>query len=157
MDLKQIKELMNLMGKTGTKRLSIKQGEFEIELEREGKGRPTFELEYMGDNPMKSELEQHRVNASPSKSHIEESEIKEELDSTFATSPMVGTFYRSPSPDDSSFVEVGDNIQEGDVICIIEAMKVMNEVKADTSGTVKQILIENGHPVEFGTKLFEIS
>ncbi len=148
---------MNLMGKTGTKRLSIKQGEFEIELEREGKVKPTFEVEYMGDNPMKSELEMHRAHASPSKGHAEEPEPEEDFAAAFATSPMVGTFYRSPSPDDAPFVEVGDKVTEGDVICIIEAMKVMNEVKADISGTVKKILVESGHPVEFGTKLFEIS
>jgi acetyl-CoA carboxylase biotin carboxyl carrier protein len=156
-DLKQIKELMNLMGRTGTSRLAIKQGEFEIELERQGKGRPATEVEYLGDNPMKSELEQHRVHASPSKGNLEEAGPGEDLSVTFATSPMVGTFYRAPSPDDAPFVEVGDKVAEGDVICIIEAMKVMNEVKSDATGTVKKILVENGHPVEFGTKLFEIS
>lgn len=157
MDLKQIKELMNLMGKTATKRLSIKQGEFEIELEREGKGRPSFEVEYMGDNPMKSELEQHRAHASPSKAGAEDRDVQEDLETAFVTSPMVGTFYRSASPEDSPFVQVGDKVKEGDVLCIIEAMKVMNEVKSDVAGTVKQILADNGHPVEFGTKLFEIS
>jgi acetyl-CoA carboxylase biotin carboxyl carrier protein len=68
--------------------------------------------------------------------------------------PMVGTFYRSPSPDAKPFVEVGQAIKEGDTICIIEAMKLMNEIEADASGTVKAILVENGQPVEYGQPLF---
>ena len=68
--------------------------------------------------------------------------------------PMVGTFYRSPSPDAKPFVEVGQAIKEGDTICIIEAMKLMNEIEADASGVVKAILVENGQPVEYGQPLF---
>jgi len=68
--------------------------------------------------------------------------------------PMVGTFYRSPSPDAKAFVEVGQAVKEGDTICIIEAMKLMNEIEADASGTVKAILVENGQPVEYGQPLF---
>jgi len=68
--------------------------------------------------------------------------------------PMVGTFYRSPSPDAKVFVEVGQAVKEGDTICIIEAMKLMNEIEADASGTVKAILVENGQPVEYGQPLF---
>jgi len=68
--------------------------------------------------------------------------------------PMVGTFYRSPSPDAKPFVEVGQAIKEGDTICIIEAMKLMNEIEADASGSVKAILVENGQPVEYGQPLF---
>ncbi|MEM6911507.1 MAG: acetyl-CoA carboxylase biotin carboxyl carrier protein [Verrucomicrobiota bacterium] len=72
-------------------------------------------------------------------------------------SPMVGTFYRSPSPDAKSFVKVGDSISEGQVICIIEAMKVMNEIKAETSGTITDILVEDATPVQYGQPLFRIS
>jgi acetyl-CoA carboxylase biotin carboxyl carrier protein len=68
--------------------------------------------------------------------------------------PMVGTFYRSPSPDAKAFVEVGQAVKEGDTICIIEAMKLMNEIEADASGSVKAILVENGQPVEYGQPLF---
>ena len=70
------------------------------------------------------------------------------------TSPMVGTFYSSPSPDAKSFVEVGDTIKVGDVVCIIEAMKTMNKIKSEKNGKVKSIPVENGNPVEFGQKLF---
>ncbi|MEM7264308.1 MAG: acetyl-CoA carboxylase biotin carboxyl carrier protein, partial [Planctomycetota bacterium] len=72
------------------------------------------------------------------------------------TSPMVGTFYRSPNPDADAFVDIGDRVEEGQVICIIEAMKVMNEVKAEVSGTLEAILVENGESVEFGQPLFRI-
>ena len=72
-------------------------------------------------------------------------------------SPIVGTFYRSPSPEASSFVEVGDKIEVGQVLCIVEAMKLMNEIEADKAGVISAILVENGEPVEFGQALFEIS
>jgi acetyl-CoA carboxylase biotin carboxyl carrier protein len=72
-------------------------------------------------------------------------------------SPMVGTFYRSASPGAKPFVEVGDPVQQGDVLCIVEAMKLMNEIEADASGTIKAVIAENGQPVEFGQPLFIIA
>jgi acetyl-CoA carboxylase biotin carboxyl carrier protein len=74
----------------------------------------------------------------------------------FVTSPFVGTFYRSPSPDAPHFVEVGSSIREGQALCIVEAMKLMNEIEADCAGTIVEILAENGKPVEFGQKLFKV-
>ena len=74
----------------------------------------------------------------------------------YVTSPFVGTFYRSPSPDNDPFVEVGDEIVVGQVLCIVEAMKLMNEIEAETAGTVIEVLVENGKPVEYGDKLFRI-
>ena len=71
-------------------------------------------------------------------------------------SPMVGTFYRSPSPDTKPFVEVGGTVKQGETVCVIEAMKLMNEIEADFSGTIKAILVENGQPVEYGQALFVI-
>jgi acetyl-CoA carboxylase biotin carboxyl carrier protein len=79
-----------------------------------------------------------------------------DVDVDFVTSPFVGTFYRSPSPDAPSFVEVGSPIREGQTLCIIEAMKLMNEIEADSAGTIVEILAENGKPVEFGQKLFKV-
>lgn len=79
-----------------------------------------------------------------------------EVAGTYVTSPMVGTYYASPSPEDAHFVKVGDKVEKHTVVCIIEAMKVMNEVKSGHAGTVAEILVENGQPVEFGTKLFRI-
>ena len=80
----------------------------------------------------------------------------EAVEGKFITSPMVGTFYRTPSPEDPPFVKVGDKVDENTVVCIVEAMKVMNEVKAGVSGVVAEICLDNGHPVEFGSKLFRI-
>ena len=74
----------------------------------------------------------------------------------FVTSPFVGTFYRSPSPDAPPFVEVGSVIREGQALCIVEAMKLMNEIEADCAGTITEILVENGKPVEFGQKLYKV-
>jgi acetyl-CoA carboxylase biotin carboxyl carrier protein len=84
----------------------------------------------------------------------EQIEAKKEYE---LTSPMVGTYYAAPSPDDAPFVKVGDKVDEGAVVCIIEAMKVMNEVKAGKSGIVKEIFLDSADPVEFGTKLLTIS
>jgi acetyl-CoA carboxylase biotin carboxyl carrier protein len=80
----------------------------------------------------------------------------DEADVTYVTSPFVGTFYRSPSPDAPPFVNAGNQIREGQALCIVEAMKLMNEIEADCSGTVLDILVENGKPVEFGQKLFKV-
>ncbi len=98
-------------------------------------------------------------SSSTSSTHSEEAPAakkKSKAAGKFITSPMVGTFYASASPDDPVFVKVGDKVDENTVVCIIEAMKVMNEVKAGVSGTVAEILVDNAHPVEFGTKLFRI-
>lgn len=164
MELKQIKELMAAMGRTGTKRLSLKKEDFELQLEREENGfRGAETLELPEEPPAPGEVTQKRTNAAlaraketgatlSSPTHAE----KEDTTSLFVTSPMVGTFYSAPSPEDPAFVKVGDKVEKGHVVCIIEAMKVMNEIKAGVTGTVAEVLIESGHPVEFGTKLFRV-
>lgn len=164
MELKQIKELMAAMGRTGTKRLSLKKEDFELQLEREENGfRGAESIELSDDPPATGEVTQKRTNAAlarakeigttlSSASHSE----KEDTTSLFVTSPMVGTFYSAPSPEDPAFVKLGDKVEKGNVVCIIEAMKVMNEIKAGVTGTIAEVLIESGHPVEFGTKLFRV-
>jgi acetyl-CoA carboxylase biotin carboxyl carrier protein len=82
--------------------------------------------------------------------------VAEKIDGHAVNSPMVGTFYRSPSPDAKSFVDVGSKVTKGDTLCIIEAMKLLNEIEADATGTIKKILVENGQPVEYGETLFII-
>jgi acetyl-CoA carboxylase biotin carboxyl carrier protein len=157
---------MAAMGRTGTKKLNLKKDGFELSLEREENG--TYKgdaLDMLEDYPLKQEIA-NRTNLALSKGKELSSSFvaaeapapeKEDASSIYVTSPMVGTFYASPSPDDPAFVKVGDKIEKGYVVCIIEAMKVMNEVKSSASGTVVEILVENGHPVEFGTKLFRIT
>ena len=166
MELKQIKELMASMGRTGTKRLSIKKEGFEIQLEREdGVFRAGDSLDLLEDLPNHSDAVR-RANIALSRAKESEASLsgaksqgedKSAEPGIYVTSPMVGTYYSSPSPEDPSFVRVGDKIEKNSVVCIIEAMKVMNEVKAGVSGTVAEVLIESGHPVEFGTKLFRIT
>lgn len=173
MELKHIKELMAVMQRTGTKRLVIKREDVEIELEREDKNSKIIEptLDYTDDNPLRQEIALHRANmllsragefsstpSSPIKTFEASSkgEVNTPAPGSFVTSPMVGTYYSTPSPEDPFFVKVGDRVEKETVVCIIEAMKVMNEVKAGVSGIVAEILVENGHPVEFGTKLLRI-
>jgi acetyl-CoA carboxylase biotin carboxyl carrier protein len=169
LELKHIKELMAAMGRTGTKRLIFKKDDVELHLEREENGnyRSTdHSLDLSNEGLSPNELAMRRANIALSRAKEMSSPLsvgaplpseKEEVASVYVTSPMVGTFYCSPSPEDASFVKIGDKIDKNTVVCIIEAMKVMNEVKAGVTGTVSEILIETGHPVEFGTKLLRIT
>ncbi|ADI38234.1 acetyl-CoA carboxylase biotin carboxyl carrier protein [Waddlia chondrophila] len=160
MELKQIKDLMAAMGRTRLKRLKIKNDNFELELEREEKVVKQV-VEHMPEAYARAETEIPRVKAPdiPASLHPpvdHDSAVREEK-GTFITSPMVGTFYSASGPDEPFFVKVGDRVTEESVVCIVEAMKVMNEVKAGVSGVISEVLVENGHPVEFGTKLFKVS
>ena len=152
MDMKRIKELMAAMEKGGIKKLAIKDtGGFEIQLER-------YDAT-VGSHGVREVDVIHRTaphpQSTPLKTH--EKPAQEKHSGKYVTSPMVGTFYTAASPDDPPFVKVGDRVEENTVVCIIEAMKVMNEVKAGVSGTVAEILIDNAHPVEFGSKLVRIT
>ena len=167
LELKHIKELMAAMGRTGTKKLHIKNKDgFELELEREGNGDyrgNESSIDFIEDNPLKNEAVFRKASetlarANDAKTTLTGSpSVKEEAPGTYITSPMVGTFYASPSPEDATFVKVGDKVEKGTVVCIIEAMKVMNEVKANVSGIISEMLVESSHPVEFGTKLFRVT
>jgi acetyl-CoA carboxylase biotin carboxyl carrier protein len=163
MELKQIKELMTAMERAGMKRISIKEKTgFELELERQDEVCPHQAASYHATpiaHPHK-ESEYPRMHSTPHHPSAREgkgdAKKEEKVDGKHVSSPMVGTFYSSPSPDDPAFVKVGDRVDEHTVVCIIEAMKVMNEVKAGMSGTVAEVLADNAQPVEFGTKLFRI-
>lgn len=165
MENKQIKDLMIVMERTGTKRLSIKNKDFELQLERDDSKQTkdhSSNLEDVEDSPLKHEMALHRATAVLSRGNVE---VPQPLSGgapvqeigKFVTSPMVGTFYTAASTDADSYVKVGDQVTKETVVCIIEAMKVMNEIKAGVSGTVAEVLVENSHPVEFGTKLFRIT
>lgn len=168
MEIKQIKELMAVMQRTGTKRLVIKREGIELELEREEKSSRVIEpsVDLMDENPMKQEIAMHRANLMLSRGGEMSSGLHStpaakgaevEAQGIFVTSPMVGTFYSCPSPEDPPFVKVGDRIEKDTVVGIVEAMKVMNEIKAGVAGIVAEVLVTNGQPVEFGTKLYRIS
>lgn len=164
MEIKHIKELMAVMGRTGTQRLMIKKDGFELMLERQENGRVIDQYIDTGDDlALRQDLPSSTMALPKGKENhviVNSAQLAREAaadaSNVYVTSPMVGTFYSSPSPDDPSFIKPGDKVEKNTVVCIVEAMKVMNEVKAGVSGTVAEVLIESGHPVEFGTKLFKI-
>jgi acetyl-CoA carboxylase biotin carboxyl carrier protein len=163
MEPKQINQLMLAMGRCGIKKLVLKKETFELHLEREERGMvrsfdPSLDLE---ENPMRQDFEMHRqtgvVAPHPEvKKQAGPAAEREDAMSVYITSPMVGTVYHSPSPNDPAFIKVGDRVEKNTVVCIVEAMKVMNEVKAGVAGTVAEIMVDNGQPVEFGTKIVRI-
>jgi len=165
-DLKQIKELMTAMERAGIKKLTIKQkGGDEVHLERQDDHpshaqHPTaFYPPVYSHPPVMREAEGPLSSLVQKAGHDDPShgkEKKHEKEGKFVSAPLVGTYYAAASPDNPNFVKVGDRVEENTIVCIIEAMKVMNEVKAGMSGTIAEILVENAHPVEFGTKLFRI-
>lgn len=167
MEIKQIKELMAAMGRSGIKKLSLKKEGIELQLEAEEQFVARFEediSENTGEPFYRRGLEKRTDRAltrgqelSASFAHPQNVEpVESSKHQHFVTSPMVGTFYSGSAPDEPPFVKVGDKVNHNTVVCIIEAMKVMNEVKASIEGVVVEILVENGHPVEFGSKLFRI-
>ncbi|MBA2728187.1 MAG: acetyl-CoA carboxylase biotin carboxyl carrier protein [Parachlamydiaceae bacterium] len=165
MELKHVKDLMAAMARSGTKKLTLKKEGFELELER---GESDLvrsndsSLDFVEEPFYRSEIAQ-RVTTPLSKGRELSSGLasnnseKEDQPANYIHSPMVGTFYLSQTPGDPTFVNVGSKVEKNTVVCIIEAMKVMNEVKAGVTGTILEILVDDGHPVEFGTKLFRIS
>lgn len=161
MDLKQIKELMAAMEKAGVKKLTIKEKTgFELHLEKEDAFPPApvhhAPMFIPHASPRAHDFHSHAIPHSAPEEDKSKEKVLEPIKGKYVTSPMVGTFYSAPSPEDAPFVKVGDRVEEGTVVCIVEAMKVMNEVKAGMSGTVAEVCLDSGHPVEFATKLFRI-
>jgi len=160
-DLKQIKELMAAMEKTQTQRLRVKEGTYELLLERQD-GRIQHSEDYykpeMRDDRFFQRQDSQLFKTESNKPAEGGVSVKEEKakKGNVIKSPMVGTVYMAPSPDDAPFVKFGDSVEADTVICIIEAMKVMNEIKAGVKGRIAEVLVDNGQPVEFGTALFSI-
>jgi len=160
MELKQIKELMAAMEKAGIKRLRMKDKEGEVELEMKDDTPVHHHPVTISSYPHPDVPHKFPAHATPPyRGHQPEEPPKIEekkVEGKFIAAPLVGTMYHATSPDDAPFVKVGDRVDENTIVCIIEAMKVMNEVKAGMSGTIAEVLIDNAHPVEFGTKLYRI-
>jgi acetyl-CoA carboxylase biotin carboxyl carrier protein len=148
MDLKDIKAIIDLMKKNSIQEFELERQEFKIRLKRGG-----VNMVSTGDEPVYMPAPAMIAaptsggSSAPSAAANNDQEIK---------SPMIGTLYRAPSPEAGSYVEVGTEVGPESVVCIIEAMKVMNEIKAETRGIITQILVENAKPVEFGQPLFKI-
>ena len=143
MEMEEIKEIMSLLEESSLNKIKVKKGDFELLLEKN----PSTKFSSL---PLQS-----TTAVSSEKMQCADALVEDEKCS-FIKSPMVGTFYASPAPDNPAFVKPGDRVSEDTVVCIIEAMKVMNEVKAGMNGVVKEILQQSSGPVEFGTKLFKI-
>jgi acetyl-CoA carboxylase biotin carboxyl carrier protein len=146
MDLRKLKKLIDLVQESGIAELEITEGEEKVKIVKGG-------VVSVSAAPVMSMPAAAPTGAAPSAAPARESP-EAGPEGHVVKAPMVGTFYRSPSPDAKVFVEVGQAVKEGDTICIIEAMKLMNEIEADASGVVKAILVENGQPVEYGQPLF---
>ncbi len=144
MNIKKIQELVEIMSKNDLAEVLFEQEGTKVHLKKNG-------AQIVGQ-PMMQPVQMQQAQAAPGAAQAEAGEAK--IDGQEVKSPMVGTFYASPSPDSDPFVKVGDIVNEGDVLCVVEAMKLMNEVKSEVSGKVVSILAENAEPIEFGQTLF---
>ncbi len=167
MDLKLVENLLNLIADSDVDEVSIEEGEFKIKVKKQAEQDhqeaayaaipPQYQIPAQPQpqqQPATPPVQQQDSN-QPSASSTEEETAEEEQFETI-TSPIVGTFYRSPSPDSDPFIEVGDEVKEGQTVCIVEAMKIMNEIESEKSGVIKEVLVEDAQPVEFEQPLFKI-
>ena len=152
MDLRKLKTLIDLVSESNISELEITEADGKVRIVKSEPAAPAPQINYMQAQPMAAAPV---PGAAAAAAPVAEPAVPVETGHP-VKSPMVGTFYRSANPGAKPFAEVGDAIKEGQPICIIEAMKIMNEIEADKSGTVKRILCENGQAVEFGQPLFII-
>ncbi len=149
MDLRKLKTLIELVENSGIAELELTEGEEHVRISRSSSiAAPMQQYYAAAPQAAPAPAAAPAVAAAPAAPAVPEGHV--------VKSPMVGSFYRSPSPGAKSFVDVGQNVNEGDTICIIEAMKLLNEIEADKTGVIKAILVENGQAVEFGQPLFII-
>lgn len=155
MDIRKIKKLIELVEESGISELEISEGEESVCISRTtaNAGFPVMQQAYAA--PM---MQQPALSnaVAPAATPAMEAPAAAEISGHIVRSPMVGTFYRTPSPDAKAFIEVGQKVNVGDTLCIVEAMKMMNQIEADKAGTVKAILVESGQPVEFDEPLVVI-
>lgn len=149
MDLRKLKTLIDLVSESNVSELEITEAEGKVRIVKASGVPMMMHQPAMNMMPMPSQ-------APPARSAATEAPVVAEPAGHAVKSPMVGTFYRSSSPGSNAFVEIGTVVKEGDTVCIIEAMKILNEIEADKSGTVTKILSENGQAVEYGQPLFMI-
>jgi acetyl-CoA carboxylase biotin carboxyl carrier protein len=150
MDLRKLKKLIDLVEESGIAELEVTEGEEKVKIVKGGRAQETVYVQ--------APTMQHAaaVPAAPAPTAPAAPQAAPAPEGHVVKSPMVGTFYRSASPGSKSFAEVGDTVKAGQTVCIIEAMKLMNEIETDKDGVITAILIENGQPVEYGEPLFVI-
>jgi len=147
MDIRKVKKLIDLLEESGINEIEIHEGEESVRITRHAPGAQTA---YLAPPMAAPPPPAASTVAAPTKAE------PAEVPGHRVTAPMVGTFYRAPSPGASPFVEIGSAVEVGDTLCIIEAMKMLNPIEADKAGTIREVLVENGHPVEYGQPLFII-
>jgi len=147
MDIRKVKKLIELLEESGIDEIEISEGEESIRISRSS---------HKLSAPVQYAPQMMAAPAAPAPVAAPAAEAKKEISGHVVRSPMVGTFYSSPSPSSPAFAEIGSQVKKGDTICIIEAMKMMNQIEADKSGTIEAILAENGEPVEYDQPLFTI-
>ncbi|MDU9406914.1 acetyl-CoA carboxylase biotin carboxyl carrier protein [Pseudomonas sp. zfem001] len=152
MDIRKVKKLIELLEESGIDELEIKEGEESVRISRHSK-QPAYAPQPMYA-PAPAPVAAPVAAAAPSAEAAPA--VAPKLNGTVARSPMVGTFYRAASPTSANFVEVGQTVKKGDILCIVEAMKMMNHIEAEASGVIESILVENGQPVEYDQPLFTI-
>jgi acetyl-CoA carboxylase biotin carboxyl carrier protein len=151
MDLRKLKKLIDLVEESGISELELTEGEEKVRISRA----------LMPNQAMFNQAQMHYTAAPHAAAHAmpvptAAAAVVAEVEGHIVKSPMVGTFYRSSSPDSKAFIDVGSKVAVGDTLCIIEAMKLLNEIECDFAGVIKKILVENGQPVEYGEPLFVI-
>mgnify|MGYP001306285268 FL=1 len=151
MDIRKVKKLIEMLEDSNLEEIEIQEGEESVRLVKGNRQNQSYQTQSLMIPQASSVQEQ------PPEEVILEDTLKDKQDANSIDSPMVGTFYASASPGAKPFVSVGDLVSEGDVVCIVEAMKMMNEIKSEFSGTVLSVNVENSEPVEYGQSLFKIS
>jgi len=151
MDIRKVKKLIELLEESGIDELEIHEGEESVRISRHSKQMAVQQPVYA---PAPAPVAAPAPAAAPAAG--ESAPAAPKLNGTVVRSPMVGTFYRASSPEAKPFVDVGQTVKKGDILCIVEAMKMMNHIEAEISGTIESILVENGQPVEYDQPLFTI-
>ncbi len=145
MDIRKIKTLIEMLEASNLNEIEVSQGEESVRISKS-----SGEIKLLQDSNIGINNESQSINK------IDNNQIENEIKGNQVTSPIVGTFYRKPSPDKEPFVKVGDIVNKGDVLCIIEAMKMMNEIKSEFDGKISSIEVDDGQPVEFGQTIIVI-
>ncbi|TVR29634.1 MAG: acetyl-CoA carboxylase biotin carboxyl carrier protein [Balneolaceae bacterium] len=154
MDLKLVKKLLDLIAETELNEVEIQEGDFKVRVKKTSDSPAPAPMQYQMPAQSNAPQPQSAHNPSPSQDAPEAKE--KEPAGEVVKSPIVGTYYEAPSPDSDPFVKVGDQVKEGETLCIVEAMKIMNEIEAEFSGTIQKILVNDAQPVEFDQPLFII-
>jgi acetyl-CoA carboxylase biotin carboxyl carrier protein len=157
LDLKQIKQIIELMKRSELTEFAVEEEGFKLKIRRGTGGLPIVSAAPGSNTPFPStDAPSSTASGSQSDAAGMGGPAKEEADVTYIKSPMVGTFYRAASPESKPFADIGTKVVENTVVCIIEAMKIMNEIQAEAKGSIVEVLVENGQPVEYGQRLFKL-